>query len=172
LRVPFDIHERQILDKTALGVYEFNPEPNRQYWTYLTSGMSEKGQKLPSNKKIYTELLFYSTEQSLWAIELLVKLSAYPFDHKEHFASGDTLPLADPIKPNSKLTALLLLEPFLEHPGFQFLNVAGKEVEILWVFPISERERGLIISGEGPDFRQLISRDRLPSLLDLDRDTF
>ena len=171
LRVPFDIHERQILDKTAIGVYEFNPKPKRQFWTYLTSGMSEKGQNPPSKKEIFTELLFYSREQSFWAVELLVRLSSYPFEYNEPFAPGDTLPLAGPIRPNSKLTSLLLLEPLLEHSGFQFMDISVKKVEILWALPITERERELIISGGDINFGELISHALLPSLLDLDRDT-
>lgn len=171
LRVPFDIHERQILDKTAIGVYEFNPKPKRQFWTYLTSGMSEKGQSPSSKKEIFTELLFYSREQSFWAVEFLVRLSSYPFEYNEPFAPRDTLPLAGPIRPDSKLTSLLLLEPFLEHPGFQFIDIISKKVEILWALPITERERELIISGGDINFGELISHDLLPSLLDLDRDT-
>jgi len=169
--VPFDIHERQIFDETALGVYEFNPKPKRQFWTYLTSGMSEKGQRLSSKTEIFTELLFYSREQSLWAIELLVKLSAYPLDYNEPFAPGDTLPLAGPIRPNSKLSSLLLLEPFLEHPSFRFMDIVGKKVEILWALPITERERELISSGNSFNFDELISHHQFPSLLDLNRDT-
>jgi hypothetical protein len=170
LRVPIDIHRRQILDNIALGVYEFGPEPNRQFWTYLTSGMSENGQGL-SSKKIFTELLFYSKEQSLWAIDLLTMLSTYPFEYSETFSPGDTLPLAGPIRPNSKLTSLVLLEPFLEDSYFQNMDVLGTSVDILWVFPITERELELIISSEKFSFRKLISHEQLPDFLDINGDT-
>jgi hypothetical protein len=133
--------------------------------------MSEKGQRLSSKTEIFTELLFYSKQQSLWAIELLVQLSAYPFDYNEPFVPGDTLSLAGPIRPNSKLSSLLLLEPLLEQPGFQFMDILGKKVEILWALPITEAERELIISRGNIDFGKVISRNRLRNLLDLNRDT-
>lgn len=171
LRVPLDIHERKLQNKTALGVYEFEPKPGKQFWTYLTSGMSEKGQKTFSEQERFTELLFYSWEQSPWVVELLVSLSEYPFEYDEPFDAGDTLPLAGSIRPNSKLSSLLLLEPFLEHPSFHFMDIVGKKVEILWALPITESERESIISRGSIDFDKLISRDQLPNLLNLNRDT-
>jgi hypothetical protein len=170
LGVSFDMHPRQILDKIALGIYEFGPESNQQLWTYLTSGMSEKGQGL-SSEKVFTELLFYSKDQSVWAIDLLMKLSTYPFEYSETFSPGDTLPLAGPIRPGSKLTSLLLLEPFLENPNFRYMDVLGKQVDILWVLPITEKELELIISSDNLNFNKMISREQLPDLLDLNRDT-
>lgn len=170
LRVPFDIHERESLTKNPLGVYEFDPKPDRQFWTYITSGMSEKEQRSSSKGDIFTELLFYTRERSLWAVELLIQLSTYPFEYDEPFVSGDTLPLAGSIRPNSKLTSLLLTEPLLEHPAFHLLYIGNKKIEILWVLPITDSERELIITREGFNVGKWVSRDRLPDFLDLNRD--
>jgi len=170
LGVPSDIHARQILDNIAFGVYEFGPQSNRQFWTYVTSGMSEIGQGT-SSKKVFTELLFYCKDQSLWAIDLLMKLSTYPVEYDEFFSSGDTLPLAGPIRPNSKLTSLLLLEPSLENPDFRFMDILGKPVGILWVLPITEKELELIMSSGNLNFSKLISREQPLDLLDLNRNS-
>lgn len=170
LRVPFDIYERQTVDKMPLVVYEFDPKPNRQFWTYLTSGMSEKEQRTLTNK-VFTELLFYSKDKSPIVPDLLAKLSTYPFEYGEAFLPGDTLPLSNPISSNSKLTSLLLLEPFLENSNFQVMDIHGRLVDILWVLPITQKECELISSYENINFREKISGEHLQSFLNLNRDS-
>jgi len=132
--------------------------------------MSEIGQGL-SSKEVFTELLFYSKDQSPWALDLLMKLSTYPFEYSETFSLGDTLPLVGPIRPNSKLTSVLLLEPFLENPHFRIMDILGKPVDILWVLPITEQELELIISSDNLNFSKLISREQPSDLLDLNRNS-
>jgi hypothetical protein len=141
LRVPQHIHEMLASSDTVLGVLEFAGTAHRPFWTYVTSGMSEREQSSKAGKSVFTELLFYSALKSPWAVELLRKLASYPFEHKEQLGPGHTISLAGPIRPGSQLTSLLLLEPLLEEQGFSQMTVQGKEIQILWVLPLTEAEQ-------------------------------
>src|SRR5262245_50994529 len=134
--LPLTIHERRIREDTVLGLLEFGPRNGTPFYTYVTSGMSEIWQSTPSKSMLFTEMLIYSRTAAPWIMDFLAKLSDYPFTQRTFFASGQTLPLAGPIVPDSELTSLAFLRPMYEHQGFEIVStISTKRIELLWVLP-------------------------------------
>lgn len=92
------------------GVIEFAPTPERPSWLYVTSGYSNPWTQDPATYDVFAdsgsgiELMFASTEQGPWAIDLLQSLLAFDLLHGAgHYPDkppprmGDMIPLRTPI---------------------------------------------------------------------------
>lgn len=168
LRVPNAIHERDMFQNTPLGIMEFRPTRSRNFWTFVTSGMSEIGQESNDGIQIRTEIIFYTKEHATWPIELLCKLASYPFEYHTNFSDGDTLSLQGPVSPTSALTGIFLSNALFESPEFDLMEIDGKSTQILWAFPITSAELGFISEHGSPRFKQLILGQPIEWLCDLE----
>ncbi len=140
-----------------VDIYVFSPSEklNRNYYTLVTSGMSDEKMTLPNNadpQLARAELIFYIGETSTklyqterpWFVTALSFYAHFPFDYKTSLGSGHTLPNGDPPAPvveGSLLTTALFLPAIFEPAEFsQNLSLGNEKVNFLWVSFISDKE--------------------------------
>lgn len=136
------------------GVFACPPNPERESWLYVTSGLSnpwnlEQPGRDPSGfSGLGFELVVESTQQADWAVPLLHNLMAYEllvavgsYEGAELFEYGNRIPLQGSITPSfdSKIRWLLVEQPkhypsAFELPGgrvdfFHLVGATEKEVE-------------------------------------------
>jgi hypothetical protein len=59
---------------------------------------------------------------------------------------GHTVPIGEPWLPGSACDHLLIALPYPVGPDFQTCHVGDRHIDLLWLLPITERERTLKIS--------------------------
>jgi hypothetical protein len=72
---------------------------------------------------------------------LLADLADYPRREKTWLYWFHTLPIGRRVAPRSGLSALYFSMPYFQPGTFFHVRGAGRNVTVLWVLPISERER-------------------------------
>jgi hypothetical protein len=147
------------------GVLEFSPTPTRDSWLYTTSGMSndwEADRPDPTTPSgLGCEFVFETTQQSEWAILLLLHLMTFQillchgrYPGRKPLNDFDRIPLRDPIRSgNSVLTHLMLAPPSgfpreaqLDSGPFDFYQIVG----------ISEAEAAFARSQDGSALLELL----------------
>lgn len=130
-----------------LGVFEFEPTPERNTWLYVTSGGSTPWETEPSeyNPSEYSwlgvELVIEAPVKSKWAIMILQRLLAYnvlvchgQFGEVPALDYGHRIPVGGPIDPDtlSELRHVVISQPDhypsqvqLDSGKFDFLHVTG-----------------------------------------------
>lgn len=129
-----------LLVLSCAGVFEIPPSEGKEYWTYITSGLSNPfGDKPEETSGFGCELLIRVPEQSLWAIHLLFNLMGYVLESKKPFGQGHRIPLNSPIVAgsDSALNTVLFWPPEGLPHNFQ---LKSGEVELLEVMGITEDE--------------------------------
>ncbi len=129
----------------------FPPNHNkRDYYTLVTSGMSDIPMSLPDEDKINsnrTELVFYCREPKNIYCELLRRVAHFPHDNSSYLGIGHTLPISSSgiFKSNPQLTTLLFMPSFVEEDMKlkETLKIKDSPVNLLWVVPISDAECNL-----------------------------
>jgi len=137
------------VQEVHIDIYTFPPTDKRWYWTLITGGMSDKHQNIPEDATDIsgrTELIMYVEEPKGWIYNVLKTLAEMPFKEKTFFYWYHTVLYGEPMMPEpSELTSVFFLPPCFEKPKFDTLQIAGEKVNILWVVPITEREREYVI---------------------------
>jgi hypothetical protein len=148
------------------GVIEFAPEPSRNSWLYVTSGMSNdwEGERPdPSTPSgLACEFVLEVPQQSQWAILRLLYLTVFQillclgrFPGRKPLGDFDRIPLRCSIRPEPSLLTWLMLAPparfesqmQLESGAFDFYQVVG----------ISEAEAAYARSHSGEDLLKLLA---------------
>jgi hypothetical protein len=129
-----------------IDVYEFEPTRGREYWTLVTSGMSDERQLNPEDcaegVSTRAEILMYASKPEGWMFSVLKGLAEMPFEDQTFLHWWHTVPNGMPMtaKP-SLLTSFFFLPPYLEPHDFTGLKLGGDRVDFLWMIPITEAER-------------------------------
>jgi hypothetical protein len=160
----------------TVDVYSFRPNDVRDYWTFITSGMSDVPQSLPEGTpEIFarrTELLMYATESAPWRLFALKLLAEYPFEQGTWIHAWHSVDVGAPLSPESSLSALFLLPPAMEDPQrFDRLEIAGERVNILWVVPITAAEQAFALERGPQALEEILFEADFDQLLDTGRDS-
>jgi len=131
-----------------VDVYRFPPAGQRNFTTYVSSGMSDLPQSSPAElgkdvRRI--ELVFYSSGQSDDYSELLRRLAHFPHDNKTWLHWGHTIPNGTPPQPvfNAPPLEALLFIPTIVQPDHTLgerLSWQGEAINLLWCVPITMAE--------------------------------
>lgn len=129
-----------------IDIYQFEPTQDRDYWTLITSGMSDNRQLEPEacadHMSTRAEILLYVREPKPWMFNVLKRLAEMPFDQSTHLHWWHTVPNGMPMTAEpSLLTAYFFLPPYFEDPSFGQFELDGDQVDFLWMIPITEAER-------------------------------
>lgn len=131
-----------------IDVYRFPPSGPRDYFTYVTSGMSDAPQQAPEElgKQVRrVELVFYASEANEHYPALLRRLAHFPHDNHTWLHWGHTMPNGSPPEPlfgEGPLDALLFI-PTLVRPDANLgerLSWGGDPINLLWCVPITMAE--------------------------------
>lgn len=135
-----------------VDVYRYAPAGEREWFTYLTSGLSDRPILIPDfPHPVRCELVFYSDQANEMYSNFLRFLAHKPFENPEFwishgttFGGGDS---AQPLFPGTPFTAVVFaatpVPPESDLPVV--LQEEGVPVFLLWVIPLYPRELEFIL---------------------------
>jgi len=141
-----DIMHSTDSQEVHIDIYQFEPTPERPFWTLITSGMSNQRQLEPKDCDEHilprTEILMYVSKPQGWMFSVLKRLAEMPFKQKTFLYYGHTVPNGKPMTAQpSLLTSFLFVPPYFEQPEINQFQLDDDEVNFLWMIPITEAER-------------------------------
>lgn len=115
---------------------------NKDYYTLVTSGMSDRRMFMPKDSEDprRLELEMYVKDIKKPQIDRLVNAAEFPFLEKTYLGHGDTIDWAEAITRGSNLEADLLIYSLLETHRQLTLFIRGDNVQLLWCIPITSAE--------------------------------
>lgn len=138
-----------------VDVYYVASTGNRPVEILVTSGMSELPMTTPKDHDVprFAELIAIlpagwpllgeaaKDERNYWPVRLIKQLARYPHEHKTWLGSGHSLnegkDPAEPFAPNTRLSAVIILESNSVPKQFQILHgPGGRKIHFLVVCPL------------------------------------
>lgn len=141
-----------------VDVYRFPPNGKREFFTYVTGGMSDLPMNTPPELGTdyrRAELVFYSTENRDDYPELLRRLAHFAHDNNTWLHWGHTMPNGQPPEPlfGTECLDTLFFMPSIVTPdstlGDSF-QIDSEPVQLIWCVPITTAECQLKLN-EGTD---------------------
>jgi hypothetical protein len=149
-----------VSDLVHIDVYKITPTAERNFYTLITSGMSDLPMTVPDGAEEFrfAELLIclpadwdmpkvYDTmtdEEHWWPIRCLKYLARFPHEYDTWLAEGHTIPNGDPPEPfanNTQLCCALLTPPLLFGAEFMSLKIReDKTINFYALLPIYKEE--------------------------------
>lgn len=114
-------------------VLKFKPDVKRNYWIYATCGMSING------TKPCLELFIFAPTENDFLIELLVAVAYYHVSGHV-LGLGHTVNFGCPWYDGSKCDYGLISLPYLDGPSLEWLKTDLKDIQFLWLIPITKEE--------------------------------
>jgi hypothetical protein len=166
-----------------IDVHFVEPTPERNYYTLVTSGMSEQPMPTPDDALDgrFAELMIclpptwgigqdqWKKEQNWWPIRLLKDLARYPHEHSTWLYEGHTMAYdeGEPFASNTSMTCALLLRPTVIPDTAGIIHINDERHARLWaVYPIYEEERELAMEGNSMDLALLFAQEGITEILD------
>lgn len=114
----------------------------RDFVTLITSGMSDYLQVTGENDGDRTELLWYVDSPENWMFEYMLWLARYPFRNNTFLGMFHTMETKSQVSGSDPLLNNVIFLPALfENERFNAgLEIEGKTVRFLWIYPITQKE--------------------------------
>jgi hypothetical protein len=150
-----------ISDLVHVDIHMVAPTAERNYYTLVTSGMSDRAMNAPEGMEAwrYSELVLclphnwpmdqesWKNEAHYWPIRWLKILSRFPHEHNAWLWQWHTVPNGDPaepLAPGLQLTGVLLMPPLNAPAAFRELHIdAEKTVHFHAMVPLTTDEMQL-----------------------------
>lgn len=177
-----------VSDLVHVDVHIVRPTPERNYFTLVTSGMSDRPMAAPEGSEDcrYAELVIclpptwpltekdFQDEANYWPIRWLKILARLPHEYHSWLYTGHTVPNGDPPRPfadNTRLCCALLLNPVLFDDGFRTLTIhPDKTIHFLSVVPLYRQEMDFKLRCGLDPLLDRLRQAGVNELLDMDRD--
>jgi len=160
-----------------IDIYQFEPTPERDFWTLITGGMSDERQISPedcdSDMAPRAEIIMYAAEPQNWMFSVMKGLAEMPFTDETYLHWWHTVPNGMPMTATpSLLTSFFFLPAYFENEEFNSLRLDGDGVDFLWMIPITEAERAFAIE-QGSDALDGVLREKMHShVIDESRESY
>ena len=171
-----------------VDIHLVKPTAARNFYTLVTSGMSDRPMNSPFRGLEYAELLIclpahwelneksVFVERNYWPIRQLKYLARIPHEFDTWIWASHTIPNGDPpvrFADNTKMSCSLLSYPRMFGEGVGTLSVReGKEINFLSLIPIYEEEMEFKLE-QGPDaLHARFDEHRVCELLDINRPNY
>jgi len=183
------VYHEIVSDLVHIDIHVVEPTPSRDFYTLITTGMSDEPMTTPEGAKgyEYSELLIclppswpmfkedWQEEQNYWPVRWLRSLARFPHEYDTWLWVGHTLPNGDPPQPyasNTRFCCALLATPVLFGDALAELKVdSQKTVYFHGFIPLYEEEIDVKLNlGTGELFDRL-SRNGVTELLDIKRES-
>ncbi|HWB76070.1 MAG TPA: suppressor of fused domain protein [Nannocystaceae bacterium] len=171
-------------DGVAVEAYEldFSTDPNAEDrgFVLVTNGMSDRRMHLDDDAeegvasgevKPRAELVWYVRELDEDYVALLRWLAEFPFIDETWLGFGHTIPMPEPILPDTALTTFLFLTPIIGRHAELELAVDGEPVELLVVHLLTDAEYALKREHGTDAILTLFDDHAYPLVLDPSRDS-
>lgn len=181
------IHEI-VSDIVHIDIDSIPPRGDRNYYTLITSGMSDKSMNTPKKEREfrYSELLIYlpSTwplskkdyehEENYWPIRWLTKLARMPHECETWFGPGHTVSNEDPPEPfagSTKMCGFAFSHPLNEHRDFWQLKInPQKTINYLQAIPLYKEEMNFVVENGLESLLEIFKEKGISPVLDVNRE--
>jgi len=158
------VYHELVSDLVHVDIHMVEPSPDRNHYTLVTSGMSDRPMTAPEARQDcrYAELVMclpptwpladeaFKDESNYWPIRWLKTLARLPHEYNTWLHATHTVPNGDPPTPFARNTALccaLLLRPALFQQEFRTLVISPeKTIHFLSFVPIYREEMDFKLS--------------------------
>lgn len=164
-----------------VDIFVFPPskELSRNYFTLITSGMSDEKMTLPKGvdrQHERAEIIFYVSDDESkayqtakpWYAEAISFYAHFPFNHKTFLAPSHTLPNGNPPAPivdGSLLTTAFFLSPVFEQKEFsEGLKLGDNKVNLLWLTFLSDKETEFKLQNGYGKLLEKCNKENLPQV--------
>jgi len=134
-----------ISDLVHIDVHIIAPKPDREFYTLVTTGMSQRAMKTPEGLEefSYAELLLcvppdwklkqedFKDPNNYWPVRLLKSLARMPHEYDTWLSFAHTVPNGDPAEPyaaNTKFCCAMLAPPILAPEGFAEFQIGPETI--------------------------------------------
>ncbi len=156
-----NVFHELVSDLVHIDIHIVEPTAERNYYTLVTSGMSDRAMTAPEGAEElqFSELYIclppdwkmgeeeFQDERNYWPIRMLKFLSRFPHEYKTWLWMGHTVPNGNPPEPfteNSGLSCAMLVSPVMLPPDFYELKIdEEKTIHFHGVIPLHEDEMNL-----------------------------
>jgi hypothetical protein len=173
-----------------IDVHVIAPQPDRDYYTLVTSGMSDRPMKTPKQAEglEYAELMLclpgnwtmrefdlmsQETWQRDWPVIWLRQLARFPHEYKTWLFWGHSIPNGDPaasFTPDTGLCGWVLLEPRLVSDAFKVMTADdGKKILFHAAVPVYKEEMELKLRAGAERLQDLFVEKGITELVDPQR---
>lgn len=150
-----------ISDLVHVDIHVVAPTAQRNYYTLITSGMSDRAMNAPEGMEAwrFSELLLclpptwpmdqeaWKDEAHYWPLRWLKMLARFPHEHKAWLWQWHTIPNGDPseaLAPGLQLTGVMLMPPVHTPRAFRELRIdAEKTIHFHALVPLTTDEMQL-----------------------------
>lgn len=163
------------------------PSPQRNFYTLVTSGMSQRPMKTPPGVQgcEYAELLIclppdwpmtdaaMKDESNYWPLRWLRILACFPHEYDSWLWYGHTIPNGDPARPfakNTGLAGIILAPPLLVPKEFGQLEInETKTIQFFSILPIYAEEMSYKLDHGADSLFDRMDQQKINELVDIDR---
>jgi hypothetical protein len=182
----FVFHEL-ISDLVHVDVHLVDPTRQRNYYTLVTTGMSDRPMTVPAGAGPFrfAELLIclppdwpltqeaFRDEANYWPVRWLKLLARLPHEYQTWLGELHTIPHGDPPRPfaeNTELCCMMLTRPALFGPEMWQLTIdADKTVQFYSLVPLYKVEMELKLRAGADALLELLEEHGVSELLDVAR---
>jgi len=153
------LHE-MISDLVHIDIHVVAPTEERDWYTLVTSGMSDKPMNAPEGAEEfrYSELMIslpsdwnmnqedWKQEEHFWPIRWLKMLARFPHEYETWLWEYHSMPNQDPPQPfasNTEMCGMLIVPPLLVDDEFQILELEDRNIFFHALLPIYSDELDL-----------------------------
>lgn len=187
-KVDFVYHEI-ISPLVHIDIHLVNPTPERNFYTLITSGMSDKPMNVPTKEHKpweYGELMLclpsnwkldeesFKNEDNYWPIRMLKFIARFPHEYKTWISYGHTIPNGNPPSPftnnvsyNGVLVDLPVTVANVNFPIIQLND--NKKINIYCLIPLFENEMDFKLKHGTDALIALFDENGVTELINLDR---
>jgi hypothetical protein len=168
-----------------VDVYLVEPTAEHDYYTLVTSGMSDKPMNSPHRHSQYAEMMIclppdwkidrdgFKTSPHFWTVDWLKRLARLPHQYKTWFWESHTIPNGKPPRPYGPETGLccaLLSAPILFEKEFRTLEIRNdKIINFLSFIPIYKEEMQFKLDHGTDALYERFDKYNVTELLDVGR---
>lgn len=166
--------------KPHIDVYRFPPSRKRDFFTFVTGGVSDLPMNVPAELGAdcrRAELIFYSAENRDEYPELLRRLGHFVHDNNTWLHWGHTMPNGQPPEPllgTDNLDTLFFM-PTIVGPDSSLgeqLRIESEPVNLIWCVPITTAECQLKLDDGADDLYDLFDANEHPFVFTGDRQSY
>jgi hypothetical protein len=184
---PSVVFHEIISDLVHLDVHIVPPRPDRNFYTLITSGMSERAMKVPEGAEefSYAELLIclppdwklqqedFKDENNYWPVRLIKGLARMPHEYDTWLSFAHTIPNGDPAEPyasNTEFCCAMLAPPTRAPEEFWNFQVTPEiTIHFLAVLPLYAEETELKLKKGADEIFERFDQNQISELVDLRR---
>lgn len=182
-----NVFHELISDLVHIDVHIVEPTPQRNVFTLVTSGMSDRAMNAPEGAEDfrYAELLIclppdwpmgeeaWKSAANYWPIRTLKFLARFPHEYQTWLAAMHTIPNGNPPEPfahNCGMSGVILLPPVTLPESFHQLAIdSEKTIHFLSVIPLYADEMDLKLREGAEALFDGFERDRVSEILNPQR---